>query len=230
MSQKIKEMGAWHVPSAEGWQDYSFKIPEGAEAIDEIGILVEYFGRLKFLGRLFLSDFSVSGGGRVTIDPKVESQEWGGITRFSWNRGHWSIANGVIHAHCAEDADAWTGNAYLRGVKVTADLTPLAGRSHLVSARVQGTSRFYAAGFDGDDVVIVRENHGTTELARAPFARMLNRAYRIELSAVGEALTLSVDGVKLLSASDGAFAYGMAGLRMASAGRMAVARLEVEDS
>ena len=68
----------------------------------------------------------------------------------------------------AEDADAWTGNAYLRDVTVTADLTPLAGSSHLVAARVQGTSRFYAAGFDGDDVVIVKEDHGTTVLARAP--------------------------------------------------------------
>ena len=138
------------------------------------------------------------GPGRVTIDPKIEAQEWGGITRFTWNRGHWSIQNGVIHAHTAEDADAWTGNAYLRDVKVTADLTPLAGNSHLVAARVQGTSRFYAAGFDGDDVVIVKEDHGTTVLARAPFGRMLNRSYRIELTAFGENLTLTVDGVKLL--------------------------------
>lgn len=229
MSGEIVETGAWHVPSTEGWQDYEFAIPEGAEAIDEIGIAVEYFGRLKFLGRLFLSDFTISGAGRAAIDPRIEKQEWGGITRFTWNRGHWTIANGVIHAHCAEDADAWTGNAYLRDVKVTADLTPLAGLSHLVAARVQGTSRFYAAGFDGDDVVIFKQDHRTIELARAPFARMLNRTHRIELTAVGEALTLTVDGAKLLTATDGTFAYGMAGLRMASAGRMTVARLEVED-
>jgi hypothetical protein len=230
LSQAIEETGAWHVPSSEGWQDYAFTIPEGDEAIDEIGILVEYFGRLKFLGRLFLSDFSVSGPGRVSIDPKIEKQEWGGVTRFTWNRGHWTIADGVIHAHCSEDADAWTGNAYLRDVKVTADVTPLAGKSHLVSARVQGTSRFYAAGFDGDDVVILKEDHGTTVLARVPFPRMLNRAYRIELSASGENLTLTLDGMELLSAADRTFGYGMAGLRMASAGRMTVARLEVEDS
>ena len=115
MSGEIVETGAWHVPSSEGWQDYEFQIPEGDEAIDEIGVLVEYFGRLKFLGRLFLSDFSVSGKGRLAIDPKLEKPEWGGITRFTWNRGHWSLQDGVIHAHTAEDADAWTGNAYLAG-------------------------------------------------------------------------------------------------------------------
>lgn len=229
MSQAIEETGAWHVPSSEGWQDYEFTVPDGAEAIDEIGILVEYFGRLKFLGRLFLSDFSVSGPGKVIIDPAIEKQEWGGITRFTWNRGHWTIADGAIHAHTAEDADAWTGNAYLRDVTVTADVTPLAGRSHLVATRVQGTSRFYAAGFDGDEVVILREDHGTTVLARAPFARELGRSYRIQVSARGEGLTLSIDGTQLLAATDRLFGYGMAGLRMVSAGRMKVARLEVED-
>ena len=171
----------------------------------------------------------MSGGGRVTIAPAIEKQEWGGITRFTWNRGHWTIAEGAIHAHCSEDADAWTGSAYLRDVTVTADITPLAGRSHLVAARVQGTSRFYAAGFDGDDAVILKEDHGTAVLARVPFKRALGKAYRIELTAKGEALTLSVDGTNLLTAADASFAYGMVGLRMASAGRMAVGRLEVED-
>ena len=32
-----------------------------------------------------------------------------------------------------------------------------------------------------------------------------------------------------LSASDGAYGYGMAGLRLGAAGRMSVGRLEVED-
>jgi hypothetical protein len=227
ISGQIVETGAWHVPSAEGWQDYEFTIPEGDEAIDEIGILVEYFGRLKFLGRLFLSEFSVSGRGRVAIDPKVEKQEWGGITRFTWNRGHWSLQNGVIHAHTAEDADAWTGNGYLRDATVTADLTPLAGRSHLVTARVQGTSRFYAAGIENGQAVIVKQDHGATVLARVAYDAKPGTPQVVSLTAQGETLTLSINGQKLLTATDGAFSYGQAGLRMASAGRMTVQRLEV---
>jgi hypothetical protein len=230
MSGRIEETGAWHVPSSADGQSYEFTIPDGGgEAVDEIGVLVEYFGRLKFLGRLFLSDFSVSGPGKVVIDPKIERQEWGGITRFTWNRGHWSLQDGAIHAHSARDADAWTGNAYLRDVSVKAEITPLSGRSHLISARVQGTSRFYAAGFEGDEVVLLKEDHGTTVLARAPFTPVAGQAYEIELKAIGDRLEFSVDGKQVLAATDASFRYGMAGLRMASAGRMRVASLVVED-
>lgn len=230
MTGRIEECGAWHVPSSEGWQDYEFAIPDGqGETVDEIGILVEYFGRLKFLGRLYLADFSVSGPGNVLIDPRIEKQEWGGLTRFTWNRGHWTIQNGRIHAHTAEDADAWTGNAYLRDAVVSAEVTPLAGTSHLVSARVQGTSRFYAAGFQDGEAVILKQDHGTTILARTPFAAEPGREYRIELKAEGETLTLSIDGALVLTATDPTFRYGMAGLRMASAGRMSVGRFAVKE-
>jgi hypothetical protein len=230
MGRRIEEIGSWQVPSSAGWQEYEFAIPDGGgEAIDEIGVLVEYFGRLKFLGRLFLTDFSVGGPGRVLIDPKLEKMEWGGITRFTWNRGSWTLADGAIHAHTASDADAWTGNAYLRDVTVIAELTPLFGNSHLVSARVQGTARFYAAGFEGDEIVILKQDHDTTVLARAPFLRELGRSYRLALTAIGDRLAVSVDDKELLTAADDAFRYGMAGLRMASAGRMTVSRLEIED-
>jgi hypothetical protein len=230
MTGRIEEMAAWRVPASDAWDEISFTIPDGAgEAVDEIGVLVEYFGRLKFLGRLYLSEFSVSGPGRVLVSPGIEAQEWGGITRFSWNRGRWSLEGGAIHAHSPRDADAWTGNAYLREVVVTALLTPLAGRSHLVSGRVQGTSRFYAAGFEGDEVVIVREDHGTTVLARAPFTPVAGQGYLLTLAVTGERLVLSVDGEEVLATTDGAFRYGAAGLRMASGGRMRIARFEVED-
>ncbi|CAN7753065.1 ADP-ribosylglycohydrolase family protein [Ensifer adhaerens] len=230
MTGAIQETGAWHVPSASGWQDYAFTIPDGnGEAVDEIGILVEYFGRLKFLGRLFLADFSVSGKGRAVIDPSKEAHEWGGITRFTWNRGHWSLQQGRIHAHTATDADAWTGNAYLRDVSVKAELQLHSGASHLVVARAQGTSRFYAAGFENGEAVILLEDHGTKILARGPFRTEYGRSYAVDLTVEGGKLTLSVDGERLLQADDGTLRYGMAGLRMASAGRMSIGRLEVAE-
>jgi hypothetical protein len=47
------------------------------------------------------------------------------------------------------------------------------------------------------------------------------------LTARGETLSLSIDGNEVLTARDSQFRYGQAGLRMASAGRMTVSRLEV---
>jgi hypothetical protein len=110
---------------------------------------------------------------------------------------------------------------------VTADITPLAGKSHLVAARVQGTCRFYAAGFENGEAVIVKHDHGTTVLARAPFPIKPGEAHKLALTVVGDKLTLGVDGEDVVSATDAQFRYGQAGLRMASAGRMTVARLEV---
>ncbi|HEX4296792.1 MAG TPA: ADP-ribosylglycohydrolase family protein, partial [Devosia sp.] len=155
--------------------------------------------------------------------------EWGGVTRFTWNRGYLTLEGGELHVHTATDADAWTGNAYLRDQRVTAELTPLAGGSHLVSARVQGTARFYAGGFESGEAVIVRQDHGATVLARTPFVAEPGRRYRLELEVLGDRLALSIDGKPLLTATDNLYRYGMAGVRMASAGRMSVARLTVED-
>ncbi len=230
MSGTIEEIGSWQIPSKDEWQQYEFAIPDtSTEAVDEIGVSIEYFGRLKFLGRLFLADFTVSGPGKVVIDPSVETLEWGGPTRCTWNRGYFTIESGRLHMHTASNADLWTGNAYLRDQRVTAALTPLAGGSHLVSARVQGTSRFYAAGFHNGQAVILKEDHGTSELAAIPFTLALGRDYGLELRVIGDRLTLSIDGKELLNATDGAYRYGMGGLRIASAGRMSVGRLEIED-
>ncbi len=230
MSQTIEEVGAWLVPDKADWQQYEFAIPAGnGEAVDEIGVLVEYFGRVKFLGRLYLGDFEIGGPGKVVIDPKLEKLEWGGVTRFSWNRGYFTLDGGTLNVHTASDADLWTGNAYLRDVSVTATLTPLTGASHLVTARVQGTSRFYAAGLSNGEAVILKEDHGTEVLARAPLKSDLGREVKLELKVIGDKLTLSVDGKEVLSATDASYRYGQAGLRIASAGRMSVSRFEVED-
>lgn len=222
MSGTIEETGAWVVPSSEGWQEFEFVVPEGAEAIDEVGLRVEYFGRLKFLGRLFLADFTVAGPGHLSIDPKTEVQEWGAISRFTWNRGHWTKQFDRIHGHASGDADMWTGHYYARDVVVSAELEPLAGQSHLVTARVQGTNRFYAAGFQNGHAVIVKHDFDQTVLASAPFTLEPGRVYCLELSAQGDNLALAIDGHPIVSATDATFAYGMSGLRLGSIGRMAV--------
>jgi ADP-ribosylglycohydrolase len=232
MSGRIDEIGAWTQPAAGEWQELRFTVPEtGGEAVDEIGIKVEYFGRLKFLGRIFIDEFTIGGTGSARLDPRIETNEWGGITRCTWNRGVWKIEDGRIHALTATDADLWTGHLYARDQTVTAEITPLAGEGHLVCARGQGNERCYAAGFvSAEEVAIIRRDFGETVLARAPFRREFGRTYSLALEAMGDRLALSVDGKVLLEARDGTLAYGMAGLRLPSAGRMQAGVIEIREA
>jgi ADP-ribosylglycohydrolase len=230
MDKTIREIGGWIQPEIKTRTAIEFVVPEcNGEAIDEVGFCVEYFGREKFLGSLFLSDFEVSGPGHTKIDPAKEAEEWGAITRFTHNRGNWKLEGGRIVGHTATDADLWTGHLYARDLAVRASVIPHAGTSHLLTARAQGTSRFYAAGFEGDRLMIVRHDFGDQVLAEVSFVPEKDREYEMAFEVRGHRLTLLLDGRNMLETRDGRFEYGMGGLRMGSAGRLSVGRFEIEE-
>lgn len=230
MSGKIDQIGGWNEPDNGAWKTYNFVVPDaGNEAIDEVGFLVEYFGRLKFTGALYLANFEVSGTGKTTIIPAQETQEWGAISRFTWNRGAWKLEDNQITCLTADNADLWTGHAYATNYITRAKIIPLAGESHLLSARAQGAERFYAAGFDGGRLVILHEDFGSKILAEIPMSMTHGEEYLLEFAVHGHDLNLSLNGKLMLSATDETFAYGMAGLRMGSAGRMSASFFEIEE-
>ncbi|MCJ8324643.1 MAG: ADP-ribosylglycohydrolase family protein [Rhizobiales bacterium] len=228
MSQQIDKIGKWKKPSADAWETVSFDVPEtGGEAIDEIGILVEYTGRQLYLGNLYLTSFEISGLGNTYIDPRLEAEEWEAITRFTWNRGYWKLKDGRIIGLTDKDADLWTGHAYATDLTVSADIMPLAGHSHLLTARAQGATGFYAAGFEAGKLVIVKQNFGTEILAEIDFQMNHGQSYQIAFSVIGDKLSVKIDGKQLLRATDNKFAYGMCGLRMNGAGRMSAGIFEI---
>ena len=228
MSKSIIETGAYEQPAAGSWTHIEFTVPDAdGEAIDEIGLDIEYFGRLKFLGKLHLAHFRVTGKGTTRIDPAKEVEEWDAITRFTWNRGYWKKDGATITGLTDTDADLWTGHLYTRDAIVSAQITPLSGASHLVSFRAQGTSRFYAAGFEGGKLRIIREDFGKSVLAETDFAVQPGRTYQLEANVQGTSIAVSVDGEKLLTANDDRFAYGQAGLRLGGPGRFAVGKFEI---
>jgi len=46
----------------------------------------------------------------------------------------------------------------------------------------------------------------------------------------GDRLSFAVDGQELISATDSAYAYGMAGIRLGSVGRLSLGRFEIVES
>jgi len=228
MSGEIDEIGGWDQLAPDTWSEIEFTLPDcGGEAIDEIGFRAEYFGRLKFYANIYLADFEISGPGQTVIDPGQEVEEWGAISRFTWNRGYWKLEDDRITGLTASDADLWTGHLYTRDATVRATLRPETGSSHLVTARVQGTGRFYAAGFSDGRAVILREDFGKDVLAETPFDLVEGRDYDIAFHVDGDRLALTIDGDDILTAADDRFKNGQAGIRMAGPGRLSVARFEI---
>jgi len=215
-----------------GWNNITFTIPELDGAMtDEVGLIFEANSpaKNKDFGCLYIDDFSITGKASYIIDISKQKKEFASITPFSHNHGAWEIEQGVMEAMCLDHAEAMTGNYFMRDVKVTGKITPHTGKSHLVSARVQGALRGYYAGFTSDGVAILCNNNGMKKLAVCPFDWEYEREYSVKLVVQGDMLTLFADGRQLLQVHDNTHDYGMAGYAMYELGRSGFGNLSIEE-
>ncbi|MHB1394065.1 MAG: ADP-ribosylglycohydrolase family protein [Clostridia bacterium] len=214
------------------WINITFTIPElDGAMVDEIGLLFEANSpdKNRDFVCLYIDDFSITGKASFTIDISKQKKEFASITPFSHNHGAWEIENGVMEAMCLEHAEAMTGNYFMRDVKVRGKITPHTGRSHLISARVQGAIRGYYAGFTADGVAIFCNNSGMKKLTACSFDWEYNKEYTVELVVQGDQLTLFIDGKQLLQVQDSTHAYGMVGYAMYELGRSGFGNLSIEE-
>lgn len=231
-SGRVIECGDWALLPTDPC-DIVFAIPETDEAVDEIGVRLEHRGNARVLLHAFVHAFSVTGPGHTVIVPARERQEWGAVSRFSFNRGAWTLEDGHIVGRATRDGDLWTGHSFAADQRVTAHVRRLAGESHLVSLRVAGARRFYAAGIENGRAVILAEDFGRTVLAEAALGADSLAASGaddvLQFEARGETLTLSVNGRDILQARDDRHRQGMAGLRLAGPGEIVCSRFEIEE-
>lgn len=210
-----------------------FTIPdtEGSQ-VDEVGlILVGWTGAGKRdSGRLLIRSFSISGPARYRIDFARQAFEFGSVTPFSHDGGRWTLQDGRMHLMTAEPALSYTGGHAVRDQRVSAQVRPLAGTSHLVGARAAGAMRSYLAGFDGPNrIAIIRRDFGVERLATADFPWEADREYELAFSAIGEELLLSIDGKPLLSCRDSRHGFGMIACGALSPSRALYGPFEVEE-
>ncbi|SCY44674.1 ADP-ribosylglycohydrolase family protein [Alkaliphilus peptidifermentans] len=215
-----------------GWKNITFTIPQlDGAMVDEVGLLFEANSpeKNRDFGCLYIDDFSITGKASYTIDITKQKKEFASITPFSHNHGAWEIAHGVMEAMCLQHAEAMTGNYFMTDVRILGRITPHTGKSHLISARVQGALRGYYAGFIDKSVAIFCNNNGMRILATCSFHWEYDREYSVELTVKGELLTFSVDGKQLLQVYDNTHAYGMAGYAMYEIGRSSFGNLTIEE-
>jgi hypothetical protein len=211
--------------------EYVIPAVDGSE-VDEVGLMVTGFSGAarRDSGRLLVSLFEISGKARYTIDIAKQAVEFGCVTPFSHNRGHWSIQQGRMHLMTHEACASYTGGHAVTDQRVTALVSPLAGESHLLVARAAGGMRGYSAGFDGAGrVSILCHDFAVKRLASAPFSWVKGRDYRVVLEAVGDRLLLSVNGTGALEARDRTHAAGMVGCAAEGAARALYGPFEVEE-
>lgn len=215
------------------WNDIVFSVPDTEGSfVDEIGYRIETdaTGKDRSMGRLYLDNFHVDGKSRYSIDFSKQSEEFRCITPFSHNRGEWSLRGNRMEAVGKDGCCAYTGNYYMKNLRLKALVTPVSGTSHCVLFRAKGIRLGYFAGFDGENrVSLIRNDHGYRRIVSCPFPWECSREYLFEVSAEGSRITFSIDGKTLIDTEDEAFDHGMIGLGSLEAGRTLYGRVEVAE-
>ena len=228
--QKIHTHGFIKIKPGQ-WQTISCTIEDTqGDMIDEIGIVVEGDTptTVKTLGKLYLDEFRVFGKADYSIDLAKQKKELATVTPFAVNHGAWEIENGRLGLMCCEESLAYTGNYYAKDIRIQAEIELENGDFPVLLLRARGAKQSYMAGFRDGNVCIWRQDFGLEELARAPFPVEYGRAYQLTFQAVGDTLSVDVDGANVLQVQDSTFTSGMVGLGACSMGRTFFGKLHIQ--
>ena len=210
------------------WVELCFTIPDlNGDQVHELGWQFDLKPTMDewAFDFVYIDEITVNGPMEYEIDFSIQREEFGQITPFTFSDCTGTTEGDMLKIRMPEEptakaCQAFTGNYYMRDVTVSALTEICDGESALLLLRGKGTRRYYALGFSGEGhAAILRYDSGAAaELASCSFLWEKKKRYRLEASACGNSLTLSVDGNEILSASDDRFAYGMIGMGMSAAG------------
>ncbi len=197
------------------WFDLTFTIPDSqGDLIDELGFKVVGTSpkAKKTLADLYLDEFTIAGDYDYSIDFAKQKINFGSVSPFAHNYGVWSLAGDQMTVETETTSESYAGNYYATDYSISTTVTPVAGHSHLMHIRSQGTQRGYWAGLtENNTVTLYKEYFGREILATAPFQWDCHTGYKMKLTAQGNQISLSIDNAVLLSTQDDSFGYGMYG-------------------
>jgi pectate lyase len=163
--------------------------------------------------------FTVGAGAATVFSDDFED---GNATGWTTSGGTWTVATDGDRAYrqggTSSDARARAGSTAWNDYTVTADVKPLAfngtDRFVAVLARVQSNTSYYYLTLRNSNRIELKKLVGgsSTTLASASFTVTAGTEYRVGLRVRGSALTGTINGATLLSASDTQFSTGQVGL------------------
>ena len=226
-------MGGYTKLINDQWVGIHFTIPDTkGRVIDEAGFILEGYSpaSMKTLGMVYLDDFSINGKASYTIDTNHCHKEFATITPFTTDHGAWDLYHNKLHLMCNEPAMAYCGNYYARNYRISATVTPLHGKSHLLFVRAQGAKRSYYAGFNGEGKIVIGKNDfGFSTLAEGNFTWSFNHEYLFAIEVNGNKIQFLIDGNQVLQVEDSSFLYGMFGCGSIDGGRTAFSEFHFEE-
>lgn len=221
------------LPSGQ-WSEVSFTIPDtDGSVIDEVGFKLESpsIPTERAIGAVYIRRFHITGPGMYSIDFSKQCEEFLSITPFSHNKGSWKLKDHSLYYSSEDDCASFTGNYYTEDGEIEAEITPVAGFSHLLIFRAEGIQRHYLAGFDGEgNVSLICRDFGTRRLASAPFSWKHNQSYRFRLFYEGEKIILEIDGTRLIEHSDSRYKSGMIGIGCLDQGEGILSSLTMKEN
>ncbi|MDP2791890.1 MAG: ADP-ribosylglycohydrolase family protein [Rectinemataceae bacterium] len=213
------------------WTSVEFVLPDSCgAAIDEIGFKVESLIDERWLGRILMRNFSVSGKASYSVDFAKQSPEFATITPGTTNRGFWTLENGSLQSMSVGRAEFYTGNYYSRDLRFRTSVTPLAGEGHGVLFRAKGAMMGYAVVLASPGrVVFLKNDFGLSVVEEKAFDWQYGTPVDFDVEVVGTRFTVSIGGRMLFDLEDDAFANGMIGFCRTARGRCLFGNIEVEE-
>jgi len=200
-------------------------LPEVPFAIDEVGLLVMNPDSEKFLGKLVLHEFSITGKRSFEVRFADEKEEFGGLTRCSAVGGAWEMEDEAMHVITRDRFQLYSGPYYMEDCEVDIDLIPEHGTSHLLAFRSRGAEYGYFFGLHREGrVALIRRDGADEIIAESTLDWKEGQTYRLSATvhSTGDScdIVCSVDGAECLRFSDpDPHPYGMAGVGKLGGGR-----------
>ena len=221
----------------QGDQEFSLEwtLPKCPFAIAEAGVLVNSVEAAKFLGKLMITDFSITGKRQFQIDYKDEYKEFDGLSRCSAVGGAWELEDNALHVITQNDFQLYSGAYYTTDSRVKAVLIPDQGFSHLLAFRCRGAEYGYFFGLhEADKVSLIKRNGQNQILEQADFAWSLGNKYELEVTVETHKgkcrIRGFISGEQIIDFTDSdPQPYGMAGLAKWKAGRTHFISLSAEE-
>ena len=210
-----------------------FRIPDTCgDCIAEVGFHVEASAgtTIRCFAMVEMKGMTITGKPRYHVATALCRQEFLQQTPFALNHGAWTTDGGQLLCATQEPAQAYTGNYYATDVALSTDM--VAGKGTCMMVRAAGARRYVAAGFLKKGKVGLRVHEaGQFKDYCASFPWEEGKSYHAEVKVEGNAVTLWLDGKKILTKKIPNMApYGMVGFSQECAGNGAWRDLHVAES